>query len=420
MTDRFAGTHALWWIVARPLDDPNDLATHSLTWTDGKSLTYGGVRRNVVEFASADQRTHAYLNLDATQAASHRGLDAVAVSAAQALHADIFVTRRAYLLDVPVPLVDGVCCVRPEDALAVVGLYLRSCGEYVIRKDARTDYAETINKGLYYWVGARELLPSGWGWFSSCLEIDRKQAPPNTLPSDLTFLAGAVFQRLTRALQCRDDVLRAMSLRQDNDVAEDALIGLDTCLIFLMGALDAAARVANRMLRAPADDRTAGWQKRQWLKLVRQDTLELAEVLDTEYANDTLTILSLLRNTVHGPGLPSSRVSGGRDGQPDGTMMRLPKADEVRILDAVHRQGGENAWGLRMLGLDQLHADPAVLLEKLLPATVSLLNDLLAKTPVERRLGHPIEPEKLRPPADPHDHLFSEEVRLSIRWQLGL
>ncbi len=142
--------------------------------------------------------------------------------------------------------------------------------------------------------------------------------------------------------------------------------------------------------------------------------------MDTEYANDTLTILSLLRNTVHGPGLPSSRVSGGRDGQPDGTMMRLPKADEVRILDAVHRQGGENAWGLRMLGLDQLHADPAVLLEKLLPSTVSLLNDLLAKTPVERRLGHPIEPEKLRPPADLHDHLFSEEVRLSIRWQLGL
>ncbi len=64
---------------------------------------------------------------------------------------------------------------------------------------------------------------------------------------DLTYLGSAVF-RIMRTLQARDDLLRAMNRKQDIDIAEDALIALDTCLVFPMGALDAAARVAHRVL----------------------------------------------------------------------------------------------------------------------------------------------------------------------------
>jgi hypothetical protein len=49
---------------------------------------------------------------------------------------------------------------------------------------------------------------------------------------DLTYLGSAVFQRIMRTLQARDDLLRAMNRKQDIDVAEDALIALDTCLVF--------------------------------------------------------------------------------------------------------------------------------------------------------------------------------------------
>ena len=42
-----------------------------------------------------------------------------------------------------------------------------------------------------------------------------------------------------------------MNCRQDNNIAEDALTALDICLVFLMGALDAAARVAHRVLGLP-------------------------------------------------------------------------------------------------------------------------------------------------------------------------
>lgn len=67
--------------------------------------------------------------------------------------------------------------------------------------------------------------------------------------------------------KARDDLLRAVNRKQDIDVAEDALIALDTCLAFLVGARDAAARVAHRMLGlAPGHVRRAGWQSSSWLK----------------------------------------------------------------------------------------------------------------------------------------------------------
>src|SRR5260370_24570603 len=92
-----------------------------------------------------------------------------------------------------------------------------------------------------------------------------------------------------------------LNRKQDIDVAEDALTALDTCLVFLMGALDAAARVAHRVLGlAPGHVRRAGWQSSSWLKDLAAKAPSLAEVVAAGTPGpDTLTILALLRNTVH-------------------------------------------------------------------------------------------------------------------------
>jgi hypothetical protein len=66
-----------------------------------------------------------------------------------------------------------------------------------------------------------------------------------------------------------------------------------------------------------------------------------------------------------------------------------------------------------------MHADPGVLFERLLPAVLELLNELMAATPVETLSNVSLKPEDLLPPAG-SDQPFAERERHSIRWQLGL
>jgi len=93
-------------------------------------------------------------------------------------------------------------------------------------------------------------------------------------------------------------------------------------------------------------------------------------------------------------------------------------ADRARILAAADRNGGRAEWGLRELIPGRLHAGPAVLLERLLPAIIKLLNELMAATPVEDLSGVALKPERHAPPQD-RNSPFGERERLSIRWQLG-
>jgi hypothetical protein len=233
---------------------------------------------------------------------------------------------------------------------------------------------------------------------------------------ELTYLGGAVFQRITRVLQARDDLLRATNCKQDNNVAADALTALDTCLVFLMGALDATARVAHHVLSLPGGIHQAGWQRPGWLKHVAAMAPALADVVTLKTPGaDALTILRLLRNTVHEAGLPALAV--GYPARHRETLVGLPSAASNQILESADRQGGRQAWGLRELIPGRLYADPSVLLERLLPAVIELLNNLMTETPVELLPGVSLRPEHFSPP---RDRAFGEHERQSIRWQLGL
>ena len=85
------------------------------------------------------------------------------------------------------------------------------------------------------------------------------------------------------------------------------------------------------------------------------------------------------------PGLTAMGV--GLPGLREETLAGLPGTDGARILAAADRNGGRAEWGLRELIPGRLHAEPAVLLERLLPAIIKLLNELMAATPVEDLSG---------------------------------
>lgn len=389
---------------------------YPLYWADEASRSQGAVWGNGCDVAALDTDAAAYADEPSERAARLRKLDAIAAEAAESIKADIFVTRREYLQVVDWSLAPSVTFLTPEEALPFVSLYLRAQGEFYVWKGHR--FSETYNRGLFYWVGARELLPAAWPWFSACLQHGR------TVRSErLTYTGQSALQRVDRVLELRDLVHRALNQPQDNDVADDALVSFDSALVFLMGALDAVARVAHELLRMRGGSHDAGWQRSRWLGKLEKVAPDLAAVVapGTE-GHALLVILTALRNTVHSAGLLPVGVGTARL-ERERTMIDLSSGvdDEKlqEVLTCMDVLGGRQAWSVEYFGAGRYLVDPGVLLDQMVPPAARLLNDLMKKTDVEKLDGVNLTDEQRQPPTEP-DGVFSEKARQSIRWQLGL
>jgi hypothetical protein len=242
----------------------------------------------------------------------------------------------------------------------------------------------------------------------------------------MVILGGSLLQRTERALEARDRVHVALNQPQNNDTQHAALSHLDTTLLFLMAAVDVAARVAHRVLGLPPNNEyRAAWQNRQpggWLDQVRAVEPGLAAVVDAGTPGDhVLTILRLLRNSVHGAALQGLAVVNGSS--PMQSLVGLPSNDEADLLAAMDGTGGRARWGVKQTLPDRVHLDPGEFVDQLFEQAVVLLNDLMVATPVERLAQVSLAPSDLTPPVDtgrgafgdPFDNAF----RLSIRWLLG-
>jgi hypothetical protein len=235
-------------------------------------------------------------------------------------------------------------------------------------------------------------------------------------------LGGSLLQRVDRAVEARDEMHAALNQTQNNDLREDALAHLDVVLILLTAAMDVSARVAHRVLRLPGDERRAGWQNRRpgsWFDQIQVSAPKLADtVADGKLGGDTLTILSLLRNAVHGAALQGLGFTPRRGSEE--SLVGRPRADEAEVLDAMARLGGLDAWGVRRLQPGRTYIDPGVLVDRLMINTLALLNALMAETPVETLKHVALSPSDQLPPS-PKDAgvLFTPWIMRSIRMQLG-
>jgi hypothetical protein len=149
LASRAGASYAIGWVVAKSAT-PGGLVTHDLVWCDGQAATHGGIVGNAVDVAASDTLTQAYQTLDPATASSRRTADAVAARAAEELKADLFITNREYLHRLTWSLAQGVTFCAPTDALALVSLYLRAQGDFLIWKDPNRKGVERFNKGLSY------------------------------------------------------------------------------------------------------------------------------------------------------------------------------------------------------------------------------------------------------------------------------
>jgi hypothetical protein len=176
-----------------------------------------------------------------------------------------------------------------------------------------------------------------------------------------------------------------------------------------MGAVDASARFLHILLGLRGNQRDAGWQKQGWRGLLTGQNQPLADLFaDGMPLSDVLTVLSRLRNTVHGQAIEATMRQNGlsRD-----APIVLPAEIEGRILACMDNLGGRAAWGVQP-GVGRAAADPGQFLEQLFPAVLRLLNEVMAATPTAYVTGQ-------RPLPDSGHPWYNDQNLLSVSWQLG-
>ncbi len=366
-----------------------------------------------LRLAEGDARSSAYVGLSDADAAARRRSDVLALCAADAAQADLLISERPYLYEAGFRFKRGVQIVTPNEALATVGLYLRSQGEYWVWATPDGKGRAIFNRGLLYWVASRALLPEGWRWMTACVRHSAAAADDT-----LTHYAGSAHHRLAQALSSRDDLFVAMNQPQDNDTADQALHAFDSILLSLSGAMDVTARVLNVVLGHPISPKNVSWRRDPWRRELRRACPSAAQLADSPEFRGLVDILGALRNTIHGAALPPLAISGKRASVRTDTLVGLPDEDLAELLQAMDAMGGQTTWGVKQLIPGRAHADLDVLVERLFSEVTRFLNAIMKETPVEQLQGSNLTPADCLPPDDIQSP-FREVNRRYILWQMG-
>jgi len=181
-------------------------------WSTSSTISFGVTNDRLAEIAANDEGSMVYSNLGPTAAAERRRADSYATQVARAMHAELFITDRPYLHRLNSGIGRGVNILSVREALAIVGLYLRAQDTFQTWRSHDGKLVVRANKGTFYWIGARELLPSAWRWIAGCVQHSRSGGD-ESLPT----LCHSTIQRLQRALEVRDRIHLAINRPPSRD-----------------------------------------------------------------------------------------------------------------------------------------------------------------------------------------------------------
>ena len=366
------------------------------------------VREQEMDNDEGDSRIEVYLDLTPSEARRKKEADLLAVQVARTVGADVFITEREFLRIRSRDVEHGPIVCSVEESLGVLGLYLRSQGEFPVKRNL------SLDRNQYYWVGAKELLPEGWRWLAACTKDAGEY-----IESRMPHLGVSLFQRIARVLELRDQIHTNLNRPQNTGTHEAALSILDSVLLFLQGAVDISARVAHRVL-ALKKERRANFLTEEWLKEVQARAPLLASVVkDDRQGHKDLGILSVMRNSIHGAALRGIIVSHQHF---DESLVDLPAKDSQDLCSWIETLGGNQVWGLRAMPGGRFSVDPGMFADRLICAVLVLLNDVMKDTPFERLANVVLTEADRGPPISGgiDAWIFGRSIRQSIRWQIGL
>lgn len=288
----------------------------------------------------------------------------------------------------------------PASACALIGLVARLNGDYDIAP---------IPRSFFHFLVTRGLLSEGWRWFSACVASSLK-----TGDDYLVNVGQSAHERIGRAIMSRDRCL-GHAFGGDGDAsAEEAAYYFDVELLMLSGALDAVAQVAHIAHDVAEDSWNVGWRRARWRQALRKRSALLWTLTEPGTAErDAIELVALLRNTIHGGGMP--KVTVGNIGAVANQLVvseRLAE-DLARILN---RHGGAERWGLTLDRSPTLA--PAPFAQLIIPLVVAAANSLMRATEVEKLPG--AVPSKLPMDAPVNERLFEPALTRRLLLLTGL
>lgn len=226
----------------------------------------------------------------------------------------------------------------PSEAARVLGLLLRSRGIFIYA--AGPGYSKSFDRGMFYWALTRHRLPSLWHYFSGCLEAERLRK------DDTGMIAGSVLTRCDRAHQARDAVARLLHVPQGNNVRDEMMYHFEYLTLLLSGALDAEAKIAHRACAiTKSPERLASFRRPAFTDEIRSAGHPiLADFIASPRFVNVSALVSRIRNTIHGAGMPTVGYHGGGDPQKSFVEVTLEHRDA--IWSAAEALGGPDRWGL--------------------------------------------------------------------------
>ncbi|TFD52353.1 hypothetical protein E3T46_05655 [Cryobacterium sp. Hh11] len=392
---------AIGWLVSKE-SDPEGLTSHTVTYSDGHHITNSAIVGGLVpRFAQKVGSASAGVLAEQLER------DSLMLMAASEIGADILVTARPTLLSArPFETPETITVASPAEAIPMLGLYVRSRGDYVATKTARV--AITFNKGLYWQRSSELYIPNLLNVTARTEQLAQATGTPT-----LGLLAFAVQRRLARVFERRDGIWRLIDQKQDRDIAEDTLTAVDALLTFLMSASDALAKVADGVLVTNIAPKLVAWQRGDWLRAITKKDAELGALFDASaQPAQALKVLRLLRNCIHDEGLDAVAVQASSRTRE--TWIVLPASQAADITDAMIKLEPLETWGVHD-GLDgSRYAEVGPLIETLLVGTLAALSSAID------RLAEILETRTTTPNFGPESQFNEALLSLHMQWQVGL
>jgi hypothetical protein len=385
-------------VIVGPLDTTHGYRPWNVERANGSGFI-SGVPGNIPDiartFAVPGQEDEAERLMTLAQGTASHGSDALVT------------TSNLLLNGFPRNLVQEANPMPPHEAVALLGLFLRARDDFVF--SIQPNYSENMDRGAFYMILMRDLIPSSWRWFSGCV-----RSAQHTQDDRLIMLGQSAMERIEYALRARDRLHERLQVPQTRDTGTDVIFYFNVVLLMLGGSLDAIALVAHCTHGISLDEHLVGWTRRQWMREVRRVNPALGQLMDQGHpCRDARDLVAVLRNTIHSDALRTVtwHVGGARD-----ERVVVPEAVADRLEEIANRLGSPAEFGLSR-DINEMYVDPGVFVEATLPRVAGVMNALMDATPIENLAG--VDSASLMN-APPNDAFFSAAARSRVRMLGGL
>jgi hypothetical protein len=289
---------------------------------------------------------------------------------------DVLVTTDGSLLQLS-SATDNANILPPTLALPLAHLYLRSRGKFLNR--VADDFQGTFNRGLFYLVLLRALLPELWPFMRTA----SNQFPQTGV------LCSAIRIRCIRALEAQDELGRLyFGQRSSWDDLDRMAYHFDYVTLLLLGAIDAQARIVRQVYGVAVKPKYASYKNENFMKKLRAaSAVKICDLVESGVHHDFLEILRTIRNKIHADALGQITYSSPATG--DIGLLTLDGEDADTVRELVRQLGDSD-----VSGIFAFH-DPRVLVEPYRCASflVRKTFSLIAAVAQATEFGVPLLPE---------------------------